>query len=1680
MLSRPLLGRIAARLQSHLETAALGHCLRVDHLPTEDAVALCEFLIANTDPETAIRAAVLDTGTPEPFGIEPEHAIEIRNRKQARLCLFVPAGRSDAAASSLQNAFGEWDLAAAFEAIASELLGSFPEEMRPTLLAVREQLRRPIRASPERWADYLAAVEADATERQAGVELWRVGLIPDAGEEGLVDRLADNRRATVGLVHPLRPQSSLAERMTEIGVRPGPVRDELTAYLDGSRLRDSRAWQARMVLPPQIGSITFERWAFERPEGAELEVIEVQPFLDASGVLDEKSGLRQPSGPGTQPVAIVGPKRKVTVRWRSAPSQVASAARWRARVIPAVGEYTAEEEAEAELPEATASAKSRRVSIPLDVDLEATPVRAVQIRIVALDEHGSELRHAESEEVVVGLSTEFWLEAETEETGESDETRTRAAGVLTRPLARLQAAIELGDEIVEPAGQWSEGDAATYQFTLNGRLTNRLLMSRVLRSLEIARISSDDHLAYEARIDAGDELTVDAIDAVEIDLGGADGDKLRARRRDFFRRLREQEHRGLVAIADWTSEVARAARAYAAAFREALSEASLEAAAELFRLDTMELSIDHPTGTETAILVLPTHPLRVLWYSAYSDLLQQWERDVLAFDRQQRPRIVDLDIVERVAPVNVPALVPAPDGTFLFAQNLSFFWGLLLPLTAHDPARRIADVAAALGLESTSEMLTDLPSDRLSSELRAYREVHPYLETLRLNVVNPGGGAYLASALRKLLAASASEDEDEDEGPSQDGQLNIDLLLHSQRPLPLRVPPIEELQRELYETRVSGNQHHLVPLFAAALRPIDDAGDLPGGDVNVAIAFDAFEPQVLPVPDSDDRDSLSFYGLLLRMLPTFSTTDGVARWDYHFAIPRGASRERHPVTPGYTNELAEAQSAWLHQTALALPRPEGSHGTQLMPALVAELDPDGRALVDTLHDRADWVIFIDRFLGVDFFDFPRDPDLARVAGRYLLDYTPEFLEGLGHRMLVTTAHREEVAEILGRAMQDLGFAMVEESVGEVLGHLKTISGRLALRVVGDTSRAREAVSLGVVAAYLRSRGELDDAILIPVDAHPEIFGLHARRAQTTPRARCDLMRVRFQRGRLAVTFIEVKSRAAAGHSEELANRIVDQIEATEQVMRELFFRRDPRRLDHVLQRSRLATVLRFYLQRAWRHNLITSDERRGELEAAITRLESGIPDMRVDRRGYIVNLAAEPDAPLRLRDSVIQLITARDVADLGMSTEIPVEPSSTRSEPAPEPEREQPPAPSKPSRDGDRAPRADGEPAQEPEAAEVPTPSEQDGSETSAAGAEETPTETSSRELTAVLGRTVIDQHDVVWRASVRGSPHLFILGIPGQGKSWTVTRLLLEITRQEVPALVFDFHGQFSDPEGPYARAAAPTVLDASQGLPFSPFEADPERDAGTSFWQTNAFVVAEIFEYVCGLGDMQRDVVYEAIRDSYQAVGFGSGRPTRLPTVAEVATRLEELEDERRVRNVVPRCRPLLEFGLFSDKGEPEGMPLFDELVLGGAVLDVSRQGLEELQLAAGAFVLRKIYKEMFRWGETDSIRLVLVLDEAHRLARDITLPKIMKEGRKFGIAVVVASQGLADFHADVVGNAGTKVIFRTNFPMSKKVGGFLRAPAKVDLAAAIEQLDVGEAFVQTPEMTTAARVRMLPLTE
>ena len=58
-----------------------------------------------------IETWVLSTaGNCDGLEITPERAIEVRNRKQVRLALLVPAGVMDVASSSLTNSFASFDL----------------------------------------------------------------------------------------------------------------------------------------------------------------------------------------------------------------------------------------------------------------------------------------------------------------------------------------------------------------------------------------------------------------------------------------------------------------------------------------------------------------------------------------------------------------------------------------------------------------------------------------------------------------------------------------------------------------------------------------------------------------------------------------------------------------------------------------------------------------------------------------------------------------------------------------------------------------------------------------------------------------------------------------------------------------------------------------------------------------------------------------------------------------------------------------------------------------------------------------------------------------------------------------------------------------------------------------------------------------------------------------------------------------------------------------------------------------------------------------------------------------------------------------------------------------------------------------------------------------------------------
>src|SRR5262249_44251596 len=148
-----------------------------------------------------------------------------------------------------------------------------------------------------------------------------------------------------------------------------------------------------------------------------------------------------------------------------------------------------------------------------------------------------------------------------------------------------------------------------------------------------------------------------------------------------------------------------------------------------------------------------------------------------------------------------------------------------------------------------------------------------------------------------------------------------------------------------------------------------------------------------------------------------------------------------------------------------------------------QLDPAAQALLKQVHEVSDWVLTLDRNLGLDYFD---SPSSAREAG-YLLDFAPEYLQEDRQRILLTTRSHVELENLVRPIMKRYGLALEANDEVLVLEALRSLSGRLALRLESGRNQAAEVVGLLLARWLLERVGLLEERIVIPLDAHRTWF-----------------------------------------------------------------------------------------------------------------------------------------------------------------------------------------------------------------------------------------------------------------------------------------------------------------------------------------------------------------------------------------------------------------------------------------------------------------------------------------------------------------------------------------------------------------------------------------------------------------
>jgi DNA phosphorothioation-dependent restriction protein DptH len=130
-----------------------------------------------------------------------------------------------------------------------------------------------------------------------------------------------------------------------------------------------------------------------------------------------------------------------------------------------------------------------------------------------------------------------------------------------------------------------------------------------------------------------------------------------------------------------------------------------------------------------------------------------------------------------------------------------------------------------------------------------------------------------------------------------------------------------------------------------------------------------------------------------------------------------------------------------------------------------------------------------------------------------------------------------------------------------------------------------------------------------------------------------------------------------------------------------------------------------------------------------------------------------------------------------------------------------------------------------------------------------------------------------------------------------------------------------------------------------------------------------------------------------------------------------------DRGLQNLLARLVELADYGFF-ELAESHGSLWESEQPI---VVRIHQTQNDNLQKAFASLVFYKLYKDMFRRGIQQRITHAVVFDEAHRAARLRLIPTMAKECRKYGIALVLASQEARDFHSSLFSEIANYLVLR-----------------------------------------------------
>lgn len=371
------------------------------------------------------------------------------------------------------------------------------------------------------------------------------------------------------------------------------------------------------------------------------------------------------------------------------------------------------------------------------------------------------------------------------------------------------------------------------------------------------------------------------------------------------------------------------------------------------------------------------------------------------------------------------------------------------------------------------------------------------------------------------------------------------------------------------------------------------------------------------------------------------------------------------------------------------------------------------------------------------------------------------------------------------------------------------------------------------------------------------------------------------------------------------------------------------------------------------------------------------------------------------------------------------------------------------------------------------------------------------------IGRYTISNNSI---ANLDGNKffqrHAVIVGGTGSGKSWTVASLLEQASvLKSINAVVFDLHGEYKPLENlqntVLLKIAGPSdvLTDNVIFLPYwllsyeemSAFLLD-RSDANAPNQARELFDLIIRFKSEKLVSEDRNDIlenftvespipykidsVLEELKQKDQEMVQGARSEKQGPLYGKLTRfiqRLESKKTDKRLNFIFSNDEKLQNYDWFvmlikqlMDFGNGQGLK----------IIDFSEVPSDILPLITG--LLGRLIFSVQQWMEEEKRQpIALFCDEAHLYLPNLTnsaiderglknFERIAKEGRKYGIALVVISQRPSDVNKTILSQCGNFIAMRLTNPEDQNVIQKLFPDNLGNFSNSLPILDVGEALI------------------